>query len=60
MVKLERREGVPAARQGSVSKESTVMGDSEKTGLCREDRFVCVHVCAVHTCVCLHVRIGML
>ena len=51
---------MPAARQGSVSKESTVMGDSEKTGLCREDRFVCVHVCAVHTCVCLHVRIGML
>ena len=28
------------------------MGDSEKTGLCRKDGFVCVHVCT-----CAHARV---
>lgn len=43
---------MPAARREHLQEKHGVMGDSEKTGLCRKDGFVCVHVCA-----CAHARV---
>ena len=52
MVKLERREGVPAARQGSVSKKSTESWVTVRRWACVERMDSCVCMCVlVHTCV---------
>lgn len=44
---------MPALWAGEHQEKHGVMGDSEKTGLCRKDGFVCVHVCLC-TCACVY------